>query len=135
LAIGDGVESDMAQGMFLSVVCAEDLPQTTDQEVAEQSRGHFLGKAFMDPIREACARWPSAKLPADYFLPITTEAPTLVLSGENDPIIPPEWGDLVTRQLPHATHIVVPGAGHGVTGLACLPSTIERFLDSANPEQ
>ncbi|MFI6781137.1 alpha/beta fold hydrolase [Micromonospora sp. NPDC050276] len=39
-------------------------------------------------------------------------APTLVLTGERDPIAPPRWRDQVTRLVPDANLVLVPGAAH-----------------------
>jgi 3-oxoadipate enol-lactonase len=39
-------------------------------------------------------------------------APTLVVSGAEDPSAPPEYGALVAERIPGAAHEVVPGARH-----------------------
>ncbi len=41
-------------------------------------------------------------------------APTLVLAGERDPIVPPRWRAQVTRLVPDARLVTVPGAAHNV---------------------
>ncbi|MBB5479950.1 alpha/beta fold hydrolase [Micromonospora parathelypteridis] len=41
-------------------------------------------------------------------------APTLVLTGGRDPIAPARWRDQVTRLVPEANLVVVPGAPHNV---------------------
>ncbi|MFJ8689842.1 alpha/beta fold hydrolase [Micromonospora wenchangensis] len=40
--------------------------------------------------------------------------PTLVLTGERDPIVPPRWRAQVTRLVPDARLVTVPGAAHNV---------------------
>lgn len=40
--------------------------------------------------------------------------PTLVLAGERDPIVPPRWRAQVTRLVPDARLVTVPGAAHNV---------------------
>lgn len=42
------------------------------------------------------------------------QAPTLVLSGERDLLVPPALGLELARQLPHARHVLLEGAGHVV---------------------
>jgi 2-hydroxy-6-oxonona-2,4-dienedioate hydrolase len=41
-------------------------------------------------------------------------APTLVVRGERDPIVPDEWAARVARSLPRGELVVVPGAAHAV---------------------
>jgi 3-oxoadipate enol-lactonase len=39
-------------------------------------------------------------------------APTLVVSGADDPAAPPEAGALLAEQIPNARHVVIPDARH-----------------------
>src|SRR5262249_284225 len=39
-------------------------------------------------------------------------APTLVIHGDADPLIPPQNGDFLARTIPGARHIVYHGIGH-----------------------
>ena len=56
--------------------------------------------------------------------------PTLVLSGEYDPITPPSWGTEVAATLPNALHLVAPKQGHGVFARGCLPQLLRDFVES-----
>jgi len=42
------------------------------------------------------------------------QAPTLVVRGSNDPLVPQRWAEEVTRLLPHGTLRVIPGATHTI---------------------
>jgi 3-oxoadipate enol-lactonase len=55
---------------------------------------------------EALARWDAREELA------RIAAPTLVVSGAEDPAAPPEYGALVAARIPGAAHEVVPGARH-----------------------
>ena len=123
----------LSTGMFLSIVCAEDVPHISALEASEQTRATFLGGEWLARLHDECAVWRSAKLPASYFEPITSDVPSLVLSGNLDPVTPPVWGELVSQQLSRSRHIVVPGAGHGVSSLGCTPRLIDEFLDALEP--
>ena len=72
---------------------------------------------------------------ADYHEPVSTDHPTLVLSGDLDPVTPPRWGESVAEHLPNARHIVVPGVGHGATPNGCVPKLIAQFIDAASAAQ
>lgn len=120
-------------GMYLSVLCAEDVPRISDREVADFTQNTLFGDSLVAQARNWCARWRAATLPERYFSPITAEHPTLVFSGARDPVTPPRWGALVAERLPNALHVSVGGASHGVTPLGCAPSVIAEFLSSDTP--
>jgi pimeloyl-ACP methyl ester carboxylesterase len=121
-------EKPLPLGMFLSVVCAEDVSQITDAEVKQYDPQAFFGVQWLNQLREVCGFWPRAALPPDYFAAVSSEQPTLVLSGGVDPVVPPEWGELVAQRLPNARHVVVNGAAHGVSTLGCMPEVIADFI-------
>jgi pimeloyl-ACP methyl ester carboxylesterase len=47
-----------------------------------------------------------------------------LLSGEFDPVTPPEFGERVARSLPRSRHIVVPGGAHGSAAGCALPAVL-----------
>lgn len=126
VALSDGVGDGMAQGMFLSVVCAEDVPFALAKPSEPDT---FLGDAFVTLLRDACAQWPRAALEPGYRDPVVLEQPTLVLSGALDPVTPPRWGEHALQGLSAGRHIVVPGAGHGTIADPCVAQLVHAFLD------
>jgi len=123
----------MSEGMFLSVVCAEDLPRISPDDIARESSGRFIGAAMFETRMKPCEFWPSGSIGADYYAPVTSSKPVLVFSGADDPVTPPTWGDEVVRHLPNARHIVVPGAGHITITRGCVPELVGTFLAGADP--
>lgn len=123
----------IAPGMFLSVVCAEDLPFLTEEEAAEAAEGTVFGAFMVRALKEACRVWPRGDLPPGYREPVASDAPVLILSGELDPVTPPRWGEHAARTLTGSRHLVVPGAAHGALGAGCAPRLIAEFLDTADP--
>ncbi len=135
-ALGDpweDISSKMSQGMFYSVVCSEDVPFIEEGDRATLSSS-FFGPEATDMMQQICASWPRGDLPADYHAPVATEHPTLVLSGDLDPVTPPRWGASVAEHLPNARHIVVPGVGHGATPNGCVPKLIAQFIDEGSAD-
>jgi pimeloyl-ACP methyl ester carboxylesterase len=120
--------------MFLSIVCAEDVPRFDAAEAEAEARGTFLGGEWLADMRNQCSFWPAARLPESYFEPVRSQAPSLLLSGNLDPVTPPLWGEEVARGLSRSRHLVVPGGGHGVSSLGCVPDLIAEFLDALAPE-
>ena len=60
------------------------------------------------------------------------QAPTLVVSGLCDRLVPPANGALLARELPHSRLLLVPGEGHLLLfdpASAALPALVEFFAD------
>jgi pimeloyl-ACP methyl ester carboxylesterase len=58
-----------------------------------------------EPYTRACADWPRAAVPADFYRVPVSPAPVLLLSGAIDPVTPPRHGQRVAQALggPRAT--------------------------------
>ena len=58
------------------------------------------------------------------------QAPTLVVRGEHDPLVPQRWAEEVVRLLPRGDFIVLRGLGHTVnyTAPAEFVAAIRPFL-------
>lgn len=119
-SIGDGGgASGMSLGMQLSVLCAEDAPRNTADELAREAAPTLFGKYVMKLQSDACAFWPRGTVDPSFYEPVKSGIPTLVMSGEIDPVTPPSWGEEVARTLPNSKHIVMPGTGHTAGGTGC----------------
>jgi pimeloyl-ACP methyl ester carboxylesterase len=127
-----GAVDGMALGMFLSVACAEDMPKITTADIDRESARGFFGKTMFETRMKACEFWPKGEIGEDYYKPVVSDKPVLILSGEADPVTPPEWGESVQKNLKNSKHIVVPGAGHGVSSLGCMPKIMKKFLEEAS---
>ncbi len=55
-------------------------------------------------------------------------APTLVVRGERDPIVPQRWAERAARLLPEGSLVVVPGASHTMN--YAVPSELARVVRS-----
>lgn len=119
-------------GMYLSVVCAEDVARVTSEDVGGATQGTLFGSTLVEQARSWCNAWPAAKVPRTYYEPVRHSHPTLILSGARDPATPPRWGQLVAERLPNSLHVVTQ-ASHGVTPLGCAPDVIARFIGAQQP--
>ncbi|HKD12552.1 MAG TPA: alpha/beta fold hydrolase [Thermoanaerobaculia bacterium] len=119
-------------GLYLSVTCSEDVPWIRPGEGERQAEGTFLGDYRLRQQRAACALWPRAPIPEDYFGRVTGGAPVLLLSGQWDPATPPSNSDTVAKSLPRSLHLVVPHGGHafeGLLGVDCVLDLIAAFVE------
>lgn len=121
-----------ADGMFLSVICSESMALMDFPAAAMSARETMFGDYRLRRQRDACAKWPAATVVEDHLQPVASNAAVLLLSGEFDPVTPPQWADAVAATLPNSRHIVIPDSGHifdGMTGIdTCLDPLILAFL-------
>jgi pimeloyl-ACP methyl ester carboxylesterase len=125
------IDSILAMGMNFSVTCAEDLPFIDDATAAKATAGTLLGDYRIREQKRVCADWPRGSVPADARQLVRSAVPVLLLSGERDPVTPPEFGQRVASQLPNSLHLVVPHSGHGAAG-PCVESIVRRFVERAS---
>ncbi len=128
----------IADGLYLSVTCAEDVPFIDQEEAVRANAGNPFGNYRVVQQTRACGLWPQGKIPAGYHEPVASSAPVLILSGQVDPVTPPERGEEVASHLPNSRHIVVPSGAHGVDGLTnveCLDKVMLEFLAKANAKE
>ena len=127
--LSDAMEDQMANGMQLSVVCAEDGDGIVGDAANE---GTVLGNSLTDGMATMCKSWPRGKVPADFHQPLSTPVPALVIAGEFDPVTPPKYGEEVVRTLPNGRLFVLKGQGHNVIGAGCMPRLFAQFVDKAD---
>jgi pimeloyl-ACP methyl ester carboxylesterase len=125
------ISENLAVGMHLSVVCSEDVSRVS-QEDLDRLDVSFFGRTLVDDFVRACRIWPRGKLPADYYDPVASDVPALVLSGGIDPATPPRHGEAVVKSLRNARHVVAPHVGHGVSLRGCAPRLVESFIRKAD---
>jgi len=125
-------DESMATGMYMSVVCAE--RSRTDPNQADYSG---LVQRLVDEERrgtrailQICRQWNIELLPETVLEPVVSDIPTLLLSGDFDPITPPAFAAQVGETLSRDYQVVFPKGTHGqaVSDL-CANGIIQRFLD------
>ncbi|MCG9729090.1 alpha/beta hydrolase [Shewanella sp. Isolate13] len=121
----------IAMGMHASVVCGEDWQRLTPELRAKTSESYF-GKEMLKTFAESCAVWNMPAVDASFSKPISSDIPTLLLSGELDPATPPSWGELAMEKLSNAKHFVAPYATHGVAYQSCGNDLIAQLVEQGS---
>jgi pimeloyl-ACP methyl ester carboxylesterase len=127
------ISEQLAMGMHNSVVCSEDIP-FIDAVPGETLEATYMGSQMVEALRGLCAVWPRGEVDASIKQPLRSSIPSLLLSGERDPITPPAYGEQVLEGLENGRHIVVPHRGHHVGTISCVPRVIAQFVDLAQSE-
>jgi len=131
LRIMDQLGNQISVGMHNAVVCAEDVPFLDDINWDELD-ATYMGRDQVDALIATCEIWPAGVLDEDLRSPLILDTPTLILSGTEDPITPPFYGEQVEAQLTNAQHLIAPGQGHGVFNRGCIPGLIAQFVEQAD---
>ena len=130
--VGDSVAGSIALGMQLSVTCSEDA----DGLAADPAQHHaLLGNVMVEGLKAQCAVWPRGERAADFHTPLRGTVPTLLLSGQFDPVTPPRYAEQVALHLSNARSLVLRGQGHNVITVGCTPRLLDQFLETADPKQ
>jgi pimeloyl-ACP methyl ester carboxylesterase len=121
--------SPVGSGSFLTIINSEDLPRTDAQEVGRLSDGTFMGEYYYRQLVRACRGLPKAPMPEEFFAPVRSDAPVLLISGFRDPATPPQNAEEIARFLPNSLHLVVRYGGHSYGGFSpCVDSLMAQFI-------
>ncbi|MFL2546495.1 MAG: alpha/beta hydrolase, partial [Candidatus Rariloculaceae bacterium] len=131
MMIGDLAES-LSFPMHNSVACTEDVPFFNGTEL-EDLEATYLGTDVVDALLTVCSAWPVGEMDNDLKEPLISSTPTLLLSGEADPVTPPAYAEQVLGNLSTARHLVGPGQGHGLAPVGCVPNLMRRFVQDPDP--
>jgi pimeloyl-ACP methyl ester carboxylesterase len=133
LIIVDGLRDALSFPMHNSVVCTEDVPYAGAPPAALEET--YLGTSIVDALAAICSHWPAGVIDDDFRAPVESDRPVLLLSGENDPVTPPEYAERARAGgLANAIHLVAPGQGHGMASVGCVPRLMRAFLERPEPE-
>lgn len=128
LALAGVLEGAVARGTFFAAVCAEDVPRLTEAAIRRETEGTYLGDTMVRRFQKYCGAWgPSGSIPKDFYSPVRSRVPALLISGALDPATPPESAYQVAHDLVNSRVIVVKQGTHG-TGSPCIDGLIGEFV-------
>jgi pimeloyl-ACP methyl ester carboxylesterase len=127
---GGSLSESIDDGLYLSVLCAEDAPFFPTGTGAEA--GDTFLRDRLAEFTHQCSLWPHATVDPAFKQPIQSDVPTLLLSGEADPITPPANAEQAAKGLTHSISVVAPGVGHNVLYRGCVPKIVTRFIESGS---
>jgi pimeloyl-ACP methyl ester carboxylesterase len=117
-----------ARGMYYSTLCAEDADFTAADINNATVRAEVARVFTVDRFMTVCPMWAVETLGAGLDAPVQSDIPTLVLSGEFDPITPPSNGKTAAATLANAYVYTFPGVGHGAFDVPCGTAIMAQFL-------
>lgn len=120
---------DSASSPLMSEVirCSEAWARYDPDEVARLGSGSYYRDTQVAMAREQanlCRYVPAGVVAANDRDPVRTDVPVLWVVGEADPQDPPPNLAAIPGQMPNSRIVVVPGQGHTVGHLGCMPSVV-----------
>jgi pimeloyl-ACP methyl ester carboxylesterase len=129
---------DLADGLYNSVICSE-LADFTAADMADASELYPPVAAVVEDLidevmLQPCQVWGVPHLGDAVTAPLASDTPTLLLSGEFDPTVPPQMAEVAAEGLTNAYLYTFPGLGHTALGRnECATAMMLAFLD--DPQQ
>lgn len=128
LMTSDQMSEGLAIGLNFAVGCSEDWPYwPADSDAA----GTLLGNSFTELYSKVCSWWPADPVGPGFHQPFDTDVPVLILSGELDPVTPPQYGEEAEAQFSNSLHIIAEGRGHITMTNSCIGSIATEFIAEA----
>jgi len=132
IAQTDG-SAGMYVGLTFNIVCNEDIPRVTEQDRINDANNSFGGANSHMAWVTACPVWPQYRPDESFYQPVTANIPTLIISGDLDPVTPPSNGDYTAKTLPNSKHIVLKNSAHTPGPTTCAINVIDEFLSKLEP--
>lgn len=133
--IAESLGSSMAAGMHNSVVCTEDVPFYREGDIDYAALDNsYMGPDQLSALKAICSVWPTGPIDEDFREPLRYDGPVLLLSGDADPITPPDYAIDAMGELRNARHIALPDQGHGVIGIGCMSRLVADFVDGLDAQ-
>ena len=114
------------EATYFAVQCHDRLP-FTDPDA--EPVGTFGTAMTGTPLSDLCPAWDQDAAYEISGTPVTSDVPTLLLSGEFDPITPPAYAERAAETLSASTVVTQAGRGHGIwIGDDCIASIVQAFV-------
>lgn len=127
----NSLNQGLNNALEISVSCAEDVPfMPTETNVSNS----LFGDDLFELMHARCELWDSIAVDEAFKAPVQSDIPTLLLSGEYDPVTPPEFAEKTMQTLSNAQHLVAKGQGHIVSTRGCMPKIVGAFIKDPETE-
>jgi pimeloyl-ACP methyl ester carboxylesterase len=135
MMIAENMADALSIGMHNAVVCTEDAPYFEGEDIPRELLvATYIGPLQLDALDAICSVWPKGIIDDEFKVPVSSDTPVLLLSGEADPITPPSYADMAAVDLGNAIHLTGKKQGHGLAPRGCVSDIIGDFVDTASIE-
>ena len=128
MSLNEDAASKMYIGLTFNILCNEALPRATANLLAKERSNTFSGRHTLETFTNVCQYWPKFTPPANFADKIVSDIPTMLLSGELDPVTPPAWAEIALQGLSNHQHYIAKKAGHGLVTQTCAAKMVSQFI-------
>ncbi|SNS92102.1 TAP-like protein [Azospirillum sp. RU38E] len=126
------VFDELSYGLNLAIGCREERPHI-DASALRAAAAPFHPYAVADAVETdfdaACPALMLEPAPADFYRPVTSAVPALILTGVYDTYVPSSRADTLATRFPNAQVFRFRGLGHDVLGASpCGAGMVAAFL-------
>ncbi len=132
LLVMTGLNEMLSRGMELSVLCTEDYPFI---DLSADYSDSVIGNIFLEIIDLQCKVWPHGDVPEGFHQPVASDLPVLLMSGERDPVTPPQYAAQTAETFPNSVNLVAKGQAHSVMRNICLRDITTTFIENGSVEE
>lgn len=125
---------EINNALYLNIVCNEDFPRITPEQWQENQNIAINTATSSHALTQVCPIWPKYSVPPSFAQPVTAKIPTLILSGQFDPVTPPSYGEHVAQSLANSHHIIDQRAAHIVNNNRCTSDILAEFYQKLTPK-
>lgn len=122
-------------GLLFNIVCNEDMPRVSLADKAADAHNNFDGNNSHQAWALVCPFFAQYRPSENFYQAVTADIPTLILSGNLDPVTPPSNGEITAKSLPNSHHIIIDNASHTVAMSTCANEIINEFLTTKSPKK
>ena len=129
ILVMSGLNEMLSRGMELSVLCSEDFPHI---DFSADYSDTLMGNLFLQIIDLQCRVWPRGEVGKDFHQPVVSDLPVLLMSGERDPVTPPQYAGQVAETFSNSVNLVAHGQAHSVMKNVCLRNVTTEFIEKGS---
>ena len=118
--------------VYYSIMTADEGGFNNQSKVNKDSKSMMFtdaGLSLFSADPEVIENWPSVKVKSNAMKPVISDTPTLLISGDFDPVTPPKNGDIVAKSLSKDQHLTFINNGH-VPINSCFFRLAKEFLNN-----
>ena len=138
LAASGGRPPESGYPVMSAVIrCSERWADFDPEDVVRRGAGSYYLDVQVETARAqaaACRLAPPGIVPPNDAEPASSNVPLLFVVGEADPQDPPSNVADAPTHFPNSRTIVVPGHGHTVTHLGCMPAVVDAFIAAGSAD-
>ncbi len=117
--------------VYYSIMTADEGSFNNQQKINKDSKGLLVtdtGLSLFSADPEIIKGWPSIEVKSNHMQRVNSSIPTLLVSGDFDPVTPPNNATIVANSLSNDQHLIFKNNGH-VPINGCFFSLAKQFLN------